>query len=738
MQIQLDDLGAGPLAGVAYGQREVAGTVRGDLGLRGAHVLPGERRVRAAVPERVQRRRVQAAHLAGQAQRGLEIRPGLTAGLPRHAHRKPPGGVHPPGQHPGHRRAALLAGEEGLHDRAEPAVPAAQRVRPAGQQHEDHRHAGRHQGVQQLRLRPRQPQVRHIAALAGGAPAEQARPVAEHSHAHIRLRDPGHRLPDTGRVGVGDRAALGERDLGVRQVRAQRVQKGGDLDAERDIGVPREDVGGEGVAAEHRERVRRARAHDRDPGVRGQRQHAAGVVQQHHRLLRQTAGQGAVLRRVQVDRPRRLRPPVRVQQAQLALLQQDAPGRPVHQGLGDTPLAYGRDQRGAVALQGRQLHVDARDQRQPRRLRLVRRDPVQRPQETDAEVVGDHRAGEPPLLAQQLGQQVRVGRGGHAIGLGVRRHHRAGPALAQRHLERRQRDVRELPDPRTDRGQVPGAGRGRVPGEVLERGDHPRRLQAAHIGRADGADQVRVLADRLLHPPPARVAHHVQDGGQALVGADRAQVPADAPAHLLDQRRVEGRAPGERHRVRRGPPGGEPGQALLMGHGRDAEAARRDDPALRPGQGLRAEPRFHGGGAEGAGQLAEAEGDQLVPVVAGGHLLLQRGDPVAVRGRAHPHAVQLGGLLPQGHPGEQVRHAGVGGQGGVAPRSGGHGTPVTLAVAHGVYRPPGRMFRIEHRMFREPMAREGLRQEAWRGYDRGHEAFEARRDADGDPRRDRP
>ncbi len=369
-----------------------------------------------------------------------------------------------------------------------------------------------------------------------------------------------------------------------------------------------------------------------------------------------------------------------------------------------------------------------------RRLRLVRRHPVQALQEADAEVVGDHGAGEPPLLAQQPGQQPRIGGGGHPVGLRVGRHHRPGAALAQRHLERRQGDVRELPYARPHRGQVPGAHRGGVPREVLERGDHTGRLQAAHIGRADGADQVRILADRLLDASPAGVADHVQDGGQALVHPGRAQVPADVPAHLLDQLRVEGGAPGERHRVGGRPPGGEAGQALLVRDRRDAEAVRGGDPALGPGQGARTDVGVHGRGAEGAGQLAEAEFDQLVPVVLGGHLALQRGDSVAVRGGAHPHAVQLGGLLLQGHPGQQVGHPGVGGQGGVAPRRGGHGTPVSTLLHQRLVR----MFRLILRMFREPMAREGLRQEARQGYDRGHEAFEARSNADGDPRRDRP
>ncbi len=454
-------------------------------------------------------------------------------------------------------------------------------------------------------------------------------------------------------------------------------------------------MGREGVTAQHRQGVRGARADDRDPGVRGQRQQSVRVVQQHHRLLGQAPGQGAARGGVEVDALGRFRVPVLVQQAQFALLEQHATGRPVHQFRGDLARPDRVRQGLAVALQGGQFHVDAGRQRRVRRLGVGARHPVQRPEEADAEVVRDDRAGEPPLLPQEFGQQPGIRRGGHAVGLGVRGHHTARPALAQRHLERRQRDIGELAHPGPHGREIAGARGGGVPGEVLERGDHPGGLQAPHIGGADGAGQIRVLADGLLHPPPARIAYDVQDGREPLVDADRAQVRADPVGHLLDERRVEARSPGQRHRIGGGPPGGEPGQALLVGDGGDAEASGRRDPALGAGEGLRAECGVHGGGAEGAGELAQAVRDQLVPVIVGGHLALQRGDSVAVRGGAHPHAVQLGGLLLKGHPGEQVVDAGGGGQCGVAPGGGGHETPVG---ADGL----SRMFRYSPRMFREP------------------------------------
>ncbi|MGX1476851.1 UNVERIFIED_CONTAM: hypothetical protein RKD50_005659 [Streptomyces canus] len=439
-----------------------------------------------------------------------------------------------------------------------------------------------------------------------------------------------------------------------------------------------EDVGGKGVAAQHGEGVGGAGADDRDPGVGGQREQAVRVVQEHHRLLGEAAGQGAVRRRVQVDPFGGFRVPVLVQEAQLALLEQDPAGRPVDQGLGDLARADGIDQGGAVALEGGQFDVEARREGRVGRARLGAGDPVLGLEEADAEVVGDHRAGEPPFLTQEFGQQAGVGGGRDTVRVGVRGHHRTGPALAQGELEGRQGDVGELPHARAHGREVAGAGRGGVPGEVLERGDDPRRLQTPDVRGADGAHQIRVLADRLLDPSPARVADDVQNGGQTLVDTDRAQVAADGAGHLLDQAGVPARAPGERDRIGGGPPGGEAGQALLVGQCRDAETARFGDTALGAGQCLRAQRRVHGGGAEGAGELAQAPGDQLVPVVVGGHLALEGGDSVPVRAGAHPHAVELGGLLLKGHPGEEVVDAGGGGQGGVTPGRGGHVTPVGL------------------------------------------------------------
>ncbi len=449
-------------------------------------------------------------------------------------------------------------------------------------------------------------------------------------------------------------------------------------------------MAGEGVAAQHGQRVVRAGAHDRDPSGPGQRQRAVPVGHQDAGAFGQQPGQRAVARRVEVhgaagpfgvhpvEGGRQSGVP-RVQEAESALLQQDAAQGAVDQFLGDGPLAHGGHQRVAVAAHGRQFDVDAGGQGEAGGVAPVGGDLVQGLQEADAEVVGDHRPGEPPGVAQESGEQRRVGGDGDAVDLGVAVHHGAYAALAHRHLERRQDDVGHLTRARPDRRVVAGAGRGGVAREVLERGHDPGGLQALDVGGGDGADQVRVLADGLLHPAPAKVADHVQDGGEPLVDPDRPHVLADPPGHLGDQLGVPGGAPGERDGVGGGAPGGESGQALLMGERRDPEPAGLGDPGLGAGQREGADPRVHRGGAERPGELAQSAGGDLLEVDRVDHLVLVRRYSVALGVGAHPDAVQLGGLLLEGHPGRQIGHPLLGAQRRVAPRAVGGGELLGLS-----------------------------------------------------------
>ncbi len=254
--------------------------------------------------------------------------------------------------------------------------------------------------------------------------------------------------------------------------------------------------------------------------------------------------------------------------------------RPVDQPLRDGARDDRVEQWLSEGVDGRQLDVDSAGQGQCGGVGAVLGHAVQRREEGDAEVVGDDRAGEPPGVPQQLGEQGLVGGGGQAVGVGVGGHDRAGPAFADGHLEGRQDDVGAFARAHRDGGEVASGAGGGVPREVLEGGDDPGRLQALDVGGGDGADQVRVLADRLLDPPPAGVADHVEHRREALVHPDGPQVAPDGGGHRPDQLRVEGGAPGQRHGVGGGSPGGEAGQALLVGQGRDAEAVGGGDPLL--------------------------------------------------------------------------------------------------------------------------------------------------------------
>lgn len=542
----------------------------------------------------------------------------MHARAPRDADRQPAGRVDPPAQHTGDGLRTGLAGEEGLHDGSRLGHRTPQHVGPPRNQGDHHGRPGIQQRVKQLLLYTRQLQGFGVTALAAGTTAEEPGSVAQGEHHDIGLVRHPDGLGDPRLVLAVDARAECGPDLAAFELRRQRLAQRGEFDPERGLRVLASDMDGEGVAAEYGGGLLRVGADQGDPGGCRQRQGAV-VAQQHHGLLRDLPGERPVLGPVQVDGPAqclrlaqvgarehsRHRVPVRVQQAEFDLLDQHAAQRPVDQRLGDVPRGDGVEQRLPEGLDGGQLHIDTGGKGQTGGIPPVLGHAVQQLQEGDAEVVGDDGALEAPGVPEEFGEQVRVRRRRDAVDVVVGTHHRARTALAHGHLERRQDDVGKLARSHADRGEIAAGPGGGVPSEVLESRHDPGRLQSLHIAGGDGTDQVGVLADGLLDPSPAGVAHHVEHRGQALVHADGAHVPADGRRHGAHQPRVEGGAPGERHRIGGGAPGGEAGQALLVGQGRDAEAVGRDDPALGAQQGERAERRIDRGGAERTGQLAQ-------------------------------------------------------------------------------------------------------------------------------------
>src|SRR5699024_4683207 len=141
----------------------------------------------------------------------------------------------------------------------------------------------------------------------------------------------GDGLGDAGGVGAGELGAADGGDLRGGELGGQPVGQGGHVHGGAVVLEAGQDVVGEAVAAREAAGLHGRRADERDPGgLGGQRQHLTGVLQQDDRLLGHQTGQVAAVLLVEVDGlPGGGGVEVRVQQAQLDLLAQDASHRGV-------------------------------------------------------------------------------------------------------------------------------------------------------------------------------------------------------------------------------------------------------------------------------------------------------------------------------------------------------------------------------------------------------------------------
>jgi hypothetical protein len=123
-------------------------------------------------------------------------------------------------------------------------------------------------------LDTRQGEVLRVAALTGGAEAEEGGAVADDGDADVGLPGRVDGRVDAAAIDLLDGAALFVRDASAGQFRGEGVQQGAGLDAVVVAGVVRQDVVGEGVAAEEGVGVVGARADeamDRVSAARGRR-----------------------------------------------------------------------------------------------------------------------------------------------------------------------------------------------------------------------------------------------------------------------------------------------------------------------------------------------------------------------------------------------------------------------------------------------------------------------------------
>ena len=198
--------------------------------------------------------------------------------------------------------------------------------------------------------------------------------------------------------------------------------------------------------------------------------------------------------------------------------------------LSQRAVAHQLDQM-VVAIGLGQLDVHAGPHGQQRRLPAIPGHvmPVQLwslSQFADGVVVGHHIPFESPLTAQHVLQQpsARVRR--HTVDLVVRRHHAHRAGRVDRLPERVQKRLTQKPLRHTYRRAIVARLGLAVGGEVFQRRDHVSlvaecavTLESLHGRDPQPRHQVGVLAIRLLHATPARIAGHVYHRRERLVGA---------------------------------------------------------------------------------------------------------------------------------------------------------------------------------------------------------------------------
>ena len=509
----------------------------------------------------------------------------------------------------GDRRSALCPGKPGHQHGLRPIQRRAEFGRPPAEDDERHGRTG---------LRDRRKQLL-LQAGPGQEGARRALPrtiagLAHHRHDEI---GPARRLDRGGKavVAVADPPAAGrERDLdpGCGTPRAQAREN-----ARRVPFLPRALVrpdlipGGIGERPDHGDA----------PHAGGiDRQHVAAVLEQHEARARRGAVQIAGLGTQRSSLGARRIENGAVEQAEPELQPQHPAHRRVESGLGDAPGPHLLGQVAQEQAAGH-VHVDAREQRLSRGLRVVAGDAVLHQAGHRLPIRHDE-AGKAHLTPQQARHQARIGGGGHAVQRGQRRHHSVG-ARPDAVAEGRQVQVVQLGRGHEGGVVVAPAEHRAVADEVLERAREPAVAESLHLRRGEASGQPRVLAQPLDHPAPAQVAGHVRHRREGPVDAHRRRFAALGGGGAAQQAGIEARRHGQRQR--------EDGAVTVN----DVEAdEQRDAEARGAGEavGLRGEP----------GIVEVDDRPDLAPAEA-----------VEVEDRLVRDQVELAGLLLQRHAGEQ-------------------------------------------------------------------------------------
>ena len=280
-----------------------------------------------------------------------------------------------------------------------------------------------------------------------------------------------------------------------------------------------------------------------------------------------------------------------LEQPEVELQRQDTADGAVQVRLGQQP-AVDRVESTLVELRRRHDHVVAGLHRGGCGVRVVGLHLLLPHHPADVVPVGDERPGVAPLAAQHVAQQPVVDRDRDAVHRLVAEHER--PATFSCHAF----EGRQEPRPELSSGDVgfagvaPALGLG-VPREVLGgRQDRGRVVQtvtlvAAHHRRRELAQQVRVLAERLVDPAPAQVPRYAENRREGPVHPGSRDLDSGGPSDALDEVGVPARRHAELGREDRGALEERvPVDAVLTHQQRDAQPGARRQ-LVRLGEALR-------------------------------------------------------------------------------------------------------------------------------------------------------
>ena len=321
-----------------------------------------------------------------------------------------------------------------------------------------------------------------------------------------------------------------------------------------------------------------------------------------------------------------------------------------------------------VAIRIGQLDVDPGFHRKRARLLLVLGDKVPmriRPvtKLPDRVVIRHNKPLEAPLFAQQVAHQplVRVRR--NAVDLVIRRHQRHGICLAQRLFEGVKKRLLQHPHRHVRRRAIHARLRLPVPHKMFQCRQHMLlvaevlvSLEAPHRRNAQPRNQVRILAVRLFHAAPSRLARHIHHRGQRMVRTAQARLQSRHREQRLHKRGIESCAQSDGLRKAGATRSRVPVQALFVKHHWNSKAAILEKEFLYfVGQQGHAASVLAATGIAGPAHLAQ-------PAAIPKRLLrlLQIEVALLIHQRLRlrlPHAQHLRGLFLQRHPRKQILHA---------------------------------------------------------------------------------